>query len=396
MESYLNEIQQAKYKHFVQIFSEEVRSMSLDWESEGVNDSTINWLANEGMLSGLLSQSYGGAGWDAHTYGLLNECVGAFSPSLTGLFNVHFMVIQTLEKWGTESQKAQWLPLLASGEKIGGFALTEPDVGSDIQALETCYTDEGDYYNLNGRKKWITFGSRADLFLVFGKLGDKGAVALVEKNSPGFQVTPINNMLGFKGAHLAALDFDQVKVSKDQMIGAPGLALGIIAPYALIYGRLSVAFASLGMLRGAYEIASSYITRRETFDKKLVDQPVIQQMVAELGMAYESATHFCMKAAQAIDQNHPKKMEAVMTAKYYTSKAAAKHIPEAIQMMGAMGCNEENVLPRLYRDAKVMEVVEGSNPVLVQFLGKHYALKAKRQSDIKLKNNQLNAVYNPA
>lgn len=396
MESYLNDTQIRWYERFQKLFSKEVRAMSMDWESDGVDDSTINWLAKEEVLCGLMSHDYGGANWDAHTYGLLNECVGAFSPSLTGLFNVHFMVIQTLEKWGTESQKAQWLPLLATGKRIGGFALTEPDVGSDIQSLATNYTDEGDYLILNGRKKWITFGGRADVFLIFGKLDGKGAVALVEKDAPGFRVTPINNMLGFRGAHLAALTFDQVRVSKDQMIGSPGLALGIIAPFALIYGRLSVAFASLGMIRGAYEIASTYISKRETFDKKLIDQPVIQQMVAELGMALESATHFCMKAAEAIDRNDPKKMEAVMTAKYYTSKAASRHIPDAVQMMGAMGCNEEEILPRLYRDAKIMEVVEGSNPVLVQLLGKHFAIKAKRQLDKKHKNEQLHAAFNPA
>ncbi|MBL6449320.1 acyl-CoA dehydrogenase family protein [Fulvivirga sp. 29W222] len=379
MFEYLN----ASQREQVACFSSLLKNLSErsgEWElNEGVDQQSIDMLASEGILGGYVSREYGGSGWDALTYGMLNLLAGQFSPSLTGLFNVHFMVTKTIEKWGTESQKAKWLPRLTSGEIIGAFALTEPEVGSDIQSVNTTYTKTDEGIRLTGTKKWITFGAVADVFLVFGKQEGAGTVYLVEKGTPGFEIEPIKSMLGFRGAHLARLQFDNCLIREDHLVGKPGMALSFIAPYALRYGRLSVAFASLGILKGGMEVASAYANDRMTFGKKLVDQPIIQELLANMGMAYESAKFFCNQAAESIEHDLSKSMEAVMAAKYYASKMAATHIPEAIQVMGAAGCFEDNILPRLYRDAKIMEVVEGSNPVLVQFLGKHYAIKSRQE-----------------
>ncbi|MBL3658739.1 acyl-CoA dehydrogenase family protein [Fulvivirga sediminis] len=375
----LNEAQTAHVSGFKGLL-DKLREKSGEWEeNQGVDRQSMDMMAEEGILGGYVSQEYGGMAWDALTYGMLNFMAGQFSPSLTGLFNVHFMVTKTIEKWGTEYQKAKWLPRLASGEIIGAFALTEPEVGSDIQEVSATYTANEHGISLSGTKKWITFGAVADVFLVFGKQGGHGTVYLVEKGIKGFEVEPIKSMLGFRGAHLAKLKFNECIVGEDQLIGKPGMALNFIAPYALRYGRLSVACASLGILKGGLEKASAYANERMTFGKKLIDQPILQDLIANMGMAYESAKFFCHKAAESIEHDLPKSLEAVMAAKYYTSKMAAKHIPEAIQLMGATGCLEDNILPRLYRDAKIMEVVEGSNPVLVQYLGKHFAIKSRQE-----------------
>lgn len=396
MKEYLNEIQAAHFHDFSELFSSKLGSKASLWESTGVDDETIDFLADQGILGGYAPIEYGGADWDALTYGLLNLCAGEISPSLTGLFNVHFMVIQAIQRWGNESQKAYWIPRLISGEKIGAFAITEPGVGSDIQSLSTWFSEINGELRLNGSKKWITFGSRADVYLVFGKQDGKGAAYLVERGTPGLSIQPIRDMLGFRGAHLAGLEFNNCPIEKDNLIGSVGIGLDIIASYALLYGRLSVAFASLGMLKRALHEASRYVFQRETFGVKLIDQPIIQEMMAELAMGYESARNFCFKAAHAIQENQPGKMEAVMTAKYFTSKAAGKLIPDAIQVMGAWGCNENNLLPRLYRDAKIMEVVEGSNPVLIQFLGKYYSSKSKRQKTYDNNKHNIVASYDPA
>lgn len=378
MLDYLNDFQREKYHHFKEFVKTNVEPFANEWDrNERLSKEIVSICAKSGLLKGFLPIEYGGEDWDVLTYGLLNEVVGRKSASLTGLFNVHYMVLHSILKWGSDSQKNKFIPMLASGKKIGAFALTEPGAGSDIQNIQTTFDEKDDYFIVNGVKRWITFGGIADVFLVFGKLDNKPVACIIEKGSEGFLVEEIDNMLGFKAAHLAVLKFENCKVQKENLVGRVGAGTSIVATYALSFGRVSVAFASLGILKSCLELAAKHSNERHTFNSKLCDHGIIREMLAEMGSDFEACKAICVRASKMLNDNTPKAMEHVMMAKYYTSKAAAKHASNAVQIMGAIGCHENNVAARLYRDAKIMEVVEGSNQVLALFLGKYFSIKER-------------------
>lgn len=371
--------QKAYYEQFLTFAQEHVEPYANQWDnSEKIPQDIIDKSAKAGFLGGALPVEYKGQGWDFVTYGLLNEAIGRFSISLSGLFNVHTMVAQTLLKWGTEEQKTRWLPALSTGKKIAALALTEPGAGSDLQMMETSYTEQGDYFLLNGKKQWITFGAAADVLLVFGKIEGKPVACLVEKDTPGLTITPIRGMLGFKASHLAILEFNNCVIPKENMVGKPNFALSYLAPYALEFGRISIAFASLGLLRGCLEICGSHVMERKAFNARLIDHGMISHFMADMGVDYEATAHLCIASCKAKDEHSPEATEKIMIAKYFASRAGARHSANAVQIMGAMGCNEDFSVSRFYRDSKTMEIVEGSNQIHQMILGSSFAKKARR------------------
>ncbi|RAP30499.1 hypothetical protein C2W64_01695 [Brevibacillus laterosporus] len=371
--------QKGYYDQFLTFAQEHVEPYANQWDnSEKIPQDIIDKSAKAGFLGGTLPVEYKGQGWDFVTYGLLNEAIGRFSISLSGLFNVHTMVAQTLLKWGTEEQKSRWLPALSTGEKIAALALTEPGAGSDLQMMETSYTEQGDYFLLNGKKQWITFGAASDVLLVFGKMEGKPVACLVEKDTPGLTITPIRGMLGFKASHLAILEFNNCVIPKENMVGKPNFALSYLAPYALEFGRISIAFASLGLLRGCLEICGSHVMERKAFNARLIDHGMISHFIADMGVDYEATAHLCIASCKAKDEHSPEATEKIMIAKYFASRAGARHSANAVQIMGAMGCNEDFSVSRFYRDSKTMEIVEGSNQIHQMILGSSFAKKARR------------------
>ncbi len=380
MKQALTSEQGVHYEQFLDFANQYVVEQAHLWEEkEALPRGVIEACAVSGYLGATIPCQYGGMGWDSVTYGLLNEAIGAASISLSGLFNVHTMVSQTLLKWGSEEQRRHWLPLLASGKLSAAFALTEPGAGSDVEGITTQYSRSGEDVLITGTKKWITLAGVADLFLVFGKLDGKSIAALVERETPGLSVVPIRHMLGFKAAHLAALELRNCRIPAQNVIGKPGFALSYLAPYALDYGRISVAFAALGILRACLEICGKYALERVSFQAHLIDHGTIGAMITDLGVDLEAARLLCLEAVQAKDEHNPSATEKIMIAKYFTSRAAARHAANAVQIMGALGCNEEFPLARFYRDAKTMEIIEGSNQIQQFLLGKSFARRQKNK-----------------
>ncbi|MGE5632575.1 MAG: acyl-CoA dehydrogenase family protein [Caulobacteraceae bacterium] len=324
----------------------------------------------------LISKEYGGLEWDCVTYGLLNEAVGYGSISLSSLFNVHTMVAQTLYKWGTETQRKRWLEAMSKGEVLGAFALTEPDAGSDIKGIKSECKWDGDRLILNGMKRWITFAGIADIFLVFASIGGKFTAFILERDTPGLNIIPVKNMLGFRSAHLAVMEFSNCEVQKDNIIGKEGFAFSHIAPYALEYGRLSVAWAGLGLLRACLDSCGEHTLKRKTFGSLLIEHSVIDKYITDMGVDYEAASLLCYNASKVKDEHLPEATERVMYAKYFTSRAAARHSANAVQIMGALGCNESFSVSRYFRDAKVLEIIEGSNEIHQMILGRSFARKS--------------------
>ncbi len=386
--SHLSKQQQELYSEFLKFAKTNVEPYANQWDREEcISRKIIDICSEAGYLGGTVPAEYGGQGWDNLTYGIFNEAIGRSSISLSGLFNVHTMIEQTILKWGTEEQKQRWLPFMAKGEILGAFALTEPEAGSDAAGITTEYRLDGDKLILNGKKKWITFGAIADIILVFGKLEGKPVACIVEKNTPGLTVTPVKDMLGFRAGHLAVLQFDNCVVSKENMIGKEGFALNYIALYALEFGRISVAFSALGLLRGCLEICSEHVQKRKTFDKRLIEHGAIRKMIADMGVDYEAAKLLCYNATIAKNNHSPDATEKVMIAKYFTTMAAARHSSNAVQIMGAFGCNESFAVSRYYRDSKTMEIIEGSNEIHQMLLGKSFARQFGKVTKIKDESN---------
>jgi len=379
MRHLLTEQQEVRHKDFKAFVSLNVEPFAEQWDREQlIPNSTLSLLAQSGYLGCSLPPDFGGQGWDVVTFGLLNEAFGKGSSALTAFLTVQAMVSMALLKWGTPDQKRKWLPLLATGEMIGAFALTEPDAGSDIQSLATELTAEGDHFILNGTKKWISCAQIAAVFLVFGKLKQHSVACLVPRDAPGVSVTPIHDLMGFRGAGLAEVRFNRVEVPADNLVGRPGFALSHVAPVGLQYGRLSTACSGLGLLRGCLEESIAYAAKRKIGDRTMGEIGMIRSLIARIGTDWEAGNLLCHHACKAQDDNLPEAFEKTLMAKYFTSRAAVSAASNAVQIRGASGCHASSPVSRYYRDAKIMEIIEGTTQIHESMLGKMLVDQARR------------------
>ena len=330
-------------------------------------------LGKAGYLGATLPPKYNGRDLDFVTFGLLSEALGRASSAVANLITIQTMVSMTLLRWGTEKQRNRWLPPLATGEVIGAFALTEAGGGSATQFLQTALHRSGDRLVLNGEKQWISYGGVADVFLVFGKLGDDFIACLVPRNTKGVEIEPIRGMLGFRSAALATVRFDDVSLSIDNLIGKQGFGLSHVASVGLHYGRLSTACSAAGLLRASFEESASYAAVRKIADRPMCDMGMIQSIIARMGCDVNAAQLLCYAACRAEDGHLPESFTRALTAKYFSSKAAVRAAADAVQIHGALGCHESSSVARYYRDAKLMEILEGTSQIHEQLLGKMFA-----------------------
>src|SRR6267143_2477342 len=381
MQHLLTEEQKAKHTEFKNFVSLNVEPFANEWDREQrIPDPVISMLAKSGCLGCSLPKKYGGQGWDVVTFGLLNEALGRGSSSLTGVLTVQAMVSMALLKWGTEAQKERWLPPLAKGEMIGAFALTEPGAGSAIQSLVTEFTSssKSDSLILNGSKKWISCAQLAGVFLVFGKLEQSSVACLVPKEAPGLEIKPIHDLMGFRSAGLAQLTFNDVEVPSANIVGKPGFALSHVAPVGLQYGRISTACSGLGLLRGCFEESIAYAAGRKIGDKSMGDIGMIRSLIARMGTDLEAGSFLCHNSCRAEDDHLPEVFEKTLMAKYFASRAVVRAASDAVQIKGASGCHGSSPVSRYYRDAKIMEIIEGTTQIHEDILGKIFVDQAGR------------------
>lgn len=331
-------------------------------EQQETPQSLIDQMAKDGHLGALVPVEYGGVGLDPLKWGLFCEELGRSSASLLSLVTVQSMAIQTLVKWGSTQQKEKWLPKLATGETIAAFGLTEPSVGSDARNIESSAvrSDDGNYL-INGKKRWISFGATATLYLVFVQLNNMPVAFLVERGMKGFAAEPIKGMLGFRSANLADLTLQDVQVSEDSMVGKPGFGFSHIAATALDQGRYSIAWGCVGLSQAALEASMDYASNRVQFGKPLVEHQLIQEMLTEMIVETKAARMLCMHASFLKSSGEPSLIMETSTAKYYASKAATKSTNSAVQIHGANGCSSDFPVQRYFRDARIMEIIEGSS-----------------------------------
>lgn len=327
-------------------------------------------MGSYGFLAPLLSREFNGLGCNTVSLSLICEEINKSCSNARSLITVTSMVCYAIARWGSEELKIKWLPGLARGELISAYALSEPDIGSQASAVKLSVVEDRDSFILNGTKKWISFAQLADVFLVFGQRDGKSIACLVERNNPGVTVVPIEHMMGCRASMLAEIQFHDCYIAKKNLIGGVGLGIPAVALSALSIGRLSVASGCVGMAQAAMEAAFDYASQRSQFGQKLTEFQLINRMLAEMKVKIAAARALCFQAAEAQDQNAVSTSEEIMMAKYFAGGMVNDVLRDAIQIFGANGCQEGSLVERFYRDAKIMEIIEGSNEILQLELGK--------------------------
>ncbi len=329
-------------------------------------------LAELGFMGMMVSPEYGGSGMDTISYVLAMEEISKIDASVSVSMSVNnSLVTWGLEAYGTEEQKRKYLTPLAQGRKdgelyIGAFLLSEPEAGSDATSQRTTAEDKGDHYLLNGTKNWITNGSSASVYLVMAQTdvakGSKGINAfIVEKNSPGVTVGAKENKMGIRGSDTHSISFTDVKVPKENRIGADGFGF-TFAMKTLAGGRIGIAAQALGIASGAYELALQYSKQRKAFGKEIMHHQAIQFKLADMATRIEAARLLCLKAAWEKDQHLDYTISSSM-AKVYASETAMWTTTEAVQVHGGYGFVKEFHVERLMRDAKITQIYEGTSEV---------------------------------
>lgn len=320
-----------------------------------------------GFMGIITPEEYGGAGMDTLAYVLALEEIAKIDASAAVIMSAHnSLVLWGLNEYGSEEQKRKYLVPLAQGQKLGAFALSEPEAGSDASSQHTLAEDKGDHYVLNGTKNWITNGGNADIYLVIAQtnpeLGHKGInVLIVEKGTPGFTIGPKENKLGIRSSDTHSLMFSDVIVPKENRIGEDGFGFKF-AMKTLDGGRIGIAAQALGIAAGAYDLALAYSQERKTFGKPISNHQAIQFKLADMEVEIEAARLLTYKAAWTKDQGLPYGKEAAM-AKLHTSEVAMKHTVEAVQIHGGYGYVKEYHVERLMRDAKITQIYEGTSEI---------------------------------
>lgn len=330
---------------------------------ECIPTELIRTLGGRGYLGSIIGEEWGGSGFDFTTYGLLNEEVGRACSSVRSLLTVHDMVSLSILKWGSAGQQQTWLPKLASAERLAAFAVTEPDTGSDARSVATEAVARNGSYVLNGGKKWITFGQIADLFLVLAQCDGKPTTFLVERESPGLSVRPINGMLGVRASMLAELTFNDCEIPRENLLGRVGFGLLSAISTGLGLGRYSVAWGCVGIAQACLEACVRYTGERKQFGVFLKEHQLIRQMMSEMLVNVKAARLLCNQAGYLKETGDPREVMETFVAKYFASRGAMKAATDAVQIHGANGCSGGYPVQRYLRDAKIMEIIEGSNQI---------------------------------
>lgn len=330
-------------------------------------DEIVKKMGQLGFMGIMVAPEYGGSGMDTISYILIMEELSKIDASASVIVSVNnSLVCYGLEAFGTESQKQKYLTKLATGEFIGAFCLSEPEAGSDATSQKTTAIDQGDHYIINGTKNWITNGGRADVYLVVAQTnkekGHKGInVFIVEKGTKGFHVGPKEDKLGIRGSDTHTLQFNDVKVPKENRIGADGFGFKF-AMKTLSGGRIGIAAQALGIAAGAYELALKYSKQRKAFGTEICNHQAIAFKLADMHTEIEAARMLVTKTAWDKDQNKNYDTSSAM-AKLYASKVAMEQTVEAVQIHGGNGFVKEYHVERLMRDAKITQIYEGTSEI---------------------------------
>ncbi len=344
------------------------------WDhAEELPRSLVATLAEAGFLAAALPEELWGGGLDSVSYCLLCEELGKADSSVRGIVSVsNGLYGKTIAKWGSDAQRAEHLPGLASGEALGCYALTEPGCGSDAAALATRADRDGDDWVLTGSKVFITLGSWAATAIVFARTGEPGprgiTAFLVPTDADGFAARPMKGKLGLRAQDTAELSLDGVRVPDSARLGAEGQGFKV-AMSALDNGRISLAAGCVGIAQGCLDTSVSYAKEREAFKRPIGGFQLVQQLLAEMHVETEAARLLTWKAASLADSGQPYTTEAAV-AKWYASEAAVRAANAAVQVLGGYGYVDEYPVAKYLRDARVTTLYEGTSQIQTLIVGR--------------------------
>jgi len=364
------------------------------WTKEFPSD-LLKDVARKGWFGAVIPQEYGGMDAGVTGVAIVAEELSRVGSALGEAYSVSmFGGVEQLLTFGTEEQKQRWLPKIAKGEVVGAVCITEPFVGSDAASVESTARREGDFYVLNGKKRFITNAGLADIYVVYAKTSDKPedkskyqhlTAFFVEKGTAGFSVEKINELSGWFGLPNGILDFNEVKVSAENMIGQEGAGWKVMMA-GLNFERVVYSAAMLGPIRESIRYAAAYAQRRIQFGKPTIEIPTNQSKIADMLAGLHTSRLLVYHAAHLLDEHKDAMVEAA-TAKLFTSETYERLISDAIMVMGGDGWTQFYPVESYLRDAKVNQIGAGTNDImrLVIFRG---GLKALGK-DLKMPRRRL-------
>ncbi|NYG56930.1 acyl-CoA dehydrogenase family protein [Nocardioides perillae] len=345
-----------------------------EWDRrEAVDLAIVPKMAELGFFGLTIPEQYGGLGGDYVTYALAMEELGRADSALRGIVSVSSgLVGKSVLFFGSEEQKAEWLPQLATAQKLGCFGLTEPGTGSDAGNLTTRARRDGSDWVLSGQKLYITNGTWADVALVFARTGGEGprgvSAFLVPTDAPGFEAREIKGKLGLRGQATAELFLDDLRVPSSAMVGEEGQGFKI-AMSTLDKGRLAVAAGCVGIVQGCLEVAVDYATTRTQFGRPIASFQLVQDMIADISLDADAARLLVWRTADLVDRGEPFGT-AASKAKLFASEAAVRAANLAIQVHGGSGYVDEYPPEKYLRDARVMTLYEGTSQIQKLLIGR--------------------------
>ncbi|MCK6456220.1 MAG: acyl-CoA dehydrogenase family protein [Phycisphaerae bacterium] len=346
----------------------------------------IRALGEMGYMGLCVPEAYGGPAMDALASCIVVEELSRCDASVGVIVSVqNSLVIDPILKYATEAQKQQWLPRMARGELINCFSLSEPNSGSDAGAMECRGVWKGDHWIIQGTKCWVTTGAEADVVLLFCRTEDterrNASAFIVDKSLPGITVGKHEEKMGIRGSSTTELVFDNVKLPADALLGERGRGLGI-ALSAIGGGRLGIAAQAIGIAQMALDKSVKYALQRRQFGKSISEFQAIQWKIADMATRIAASRALNYKGAWMKDHDDKRLMEIGAMAKVYASETARFCANEAVQVFGGMGyCREEGV-ERLYRDAKITEIYEGTSEMQRLTIAETLIANPKRLLDV--------------
>ena len=346
----------------------EIKPNVMDWdESQHFPKQMMHNIGQLGLLGVLVPEEYGGSGLGYQEYITVIEEIAKVDPSIGLSVAAHnSLCTGHIMQFGSEEQKQKYLPLLASGEWIGAWGLTEPNTGSDAGRMQCVAKREGDHYVINGTKSWITHGLSGEVAVVIVRTGElldsKGMSAfIIERDTPGFRGGKKENKLGMRASETAELIFEDCRIHKDQMIGEEGMGF-IQAMKVLDGGRISIAALSLGIAKGAYEASVQYAKEREQFGRPIAKFQGISFKLADMATKIQAAELLTRKAGRLKDDGeYVIKYSAI--AKYYASEICVEVATDAVQIFGGYGYTKDYPVEKFYRDSKLCTIGEGTSEI---------------------------------
>jgi acyl-CoA dehydrogenase len=370
MDFELSEEQQQLQRTVREFADNEIRPVATEYDRrETYPWEVLEKAADNGMLAPQIPIEYGGAGYDVLDTAIIVEELFAADPGIGFCLSASGFGTEAIIEFGTEAQKEEFLPPVAAGDAISGAAISEPDVGSDVSSVSTRAEKEGDEWVINGNKMWISNGSVGDFFVVLCKTDPDAegryngfSQIIVEADRDGFQADKITGKLGIRASDTAELIFDDVRVPAENLVGTEGM--GFLQQMQFFDAtRTGVAAQGVGIARGAAERALAYAQEREQFGQPIAEFQAIQHKLADMHTETEAARQLTYKSAWSVDHADGQLTTLASMAKEFASRVAVRNANEAVQVHGGSGYVDDFDVERLYRDAKITQIYEGTTEI---------------------------------